>query len=223
MKPNTRLLSTVLGTVLLGTAATQASTYVLEDDKGGNSFGNTAGIVLDVDTTFNAFWGPDLVSGQQYTLDSISFYENSNTVGARYVSVYTGTGIYDGNTSDTHLGHSTNTIDFSTVTNGSLVTFNFTGITVTAGSDGWLGEGSLFFGWDNDATRNNNSSSEDNAVFRINVDTAPSTVQGAAIYAFGGISGNRSPELQVSLTPVPEPSVALLSGLGVLGLLRRRR
>ena len=59
--------------------------------------------------------------------------------------------------------------------------------------------------------------------FVIGTFTADSSTQAFTFAAASGYDANRTQFIAMQLRVIPEPSAALLGGLGVLALLRRRR
>ena len=231
-----------LATFSLFAGSASAATYIIQDGatppSSGAAFGATNGVALAVDTTYNTafsanspLWEPDLVAGQSYFLNSITLYSSGSANAdptALFLSVFNSSFAgFDGDTAAEHLGFSTNSVSFTGGT-GQAVTWNFSGIQVTADSDGSLttGSGTLYFFFDDDTTRNNLNAGPQRAVFRMDANTAGNTV------GSGVMSGNtaapitdRAPEMQAQLTAVPEPTTfaMLLGGVGVLIGFQRRR
>lgn len=205
-----------------------AEVFLLTDGGSGSPYGDTGGFVVDIDTTYNSSWNMPLVAGQQYRIESISIWEASDAKSpadatpvylAVFDSTYAG---FDGDTSAEYLLHSDNAIDHTATPDTSKITYTFTDLIVTAGSDGWLGDGLLYFLWDNDTVRNNWQGSGGVHPYQ-RIDSNPAAAgYGAAVFAFGSIQGSRVPEIEVTVTAVPEPATLVLLGVGGL-LLRRKR
>jgi hypothetical protein len=227
-KSTRRFLAVAAFAVAVSTGTSQAIVYTANDAPAGagNTF-QAAGVAIDIDSSYSSLLYDSLpVSGQVYRVVSVSLYiaPIPGETGNRYLSVfdYTFTG-FGVDTSGSHLGHSDNAIDVGAATSGELVTWTFNNsmILVTADSAGWnTGTGMLYFTGDTDQNRNNNGAQGIN-YFRIDGDQSP-VLYGSSVYNNGVLSA-RVPELIVTLVAIPEPSVALLSGLGVFALLHRRR
>ena len=211
-----------------------AEMLTITDGGSGSPYGDLSGFVLDVDTAYNnsgtstTGWDADLVAGQQYRIESISIWEASDAKSPPnatpvYLSVFDSTFAgFDGDTSAEYLLHSDNAIDHTATPDTSKITYTFTNLIVTAGSDGFGGNGLLYFLWDDDTIRNNFQTS--GGVHPLQrIDSNPAAAgYGAAVWAFGAIQSSRVPEIEVSMTLVPEPATMVLLGLGSL-LLRRKR
>lgn len=217
---------------LLASGPLHASTLLITDGGDGGPYGDTAGFVVDIDSTYS--YSTPLVAGQLYRLDSVSIWEASDFLDPAnstpaYLSVFGSSfavGGFDGDTAADHLGYSDNAIDHTATVDTTKITYTFTDLFVTADDDGALsGSGLLFFTWDDDTTRNNFGISSGVHPYQ-RIDSNPDAVDfGAAVYAFGSIQGQRVPEIEITVTPIPEPGSAalVLGGLGLLGLRRRRK
>lgn len=222
-----RLLFMVMCVGMVSMAS--AEVFLLTDGGSGSPYGDTGGFVVDIDTTYNSSWNIDLVAGQQYRIDSISIWEASDAKSpadptpvylAVFDSTYAG---FDGDTSAEYLLHSDNAINHTLTPDTSKITYTFTDLIVTAGSDGWLGNGLLYFLWDNDTIRNNWQGSGGVHPYQ-RIDSNPAAANyGAAVHAFGSIQGSRVPEIEVTVSAVPEPATMLLLGLGVLAAVNKRK
>lgn len=205
-----------------------AEVFLLTDGGSGSPYGDTGGFVVDIDATYNSSWNMPLVAGQQYRIESISIWEASDAKSpadatpvylAVFDSTYAG---FDGDTSAEYLLHSDNAIDHTATPDTSKITYTFTDLIVTAGGDGWLGDGLLYFLWDNDTIRNNWQGSGGVHPYQ-RIDSNPAAADyGAAVHAFGSIQGSRVPEIEVTVTAVPEPATLVLLGVGGLLLGRKR-
>ena len=138
-----------------------------------------------------------------------------------YLGIYTGNsaGVYTG-----FLGTSVNTVDFSTIANGTFVAFNFTGLNVTADNVPGSGSGLLYFGFQSGTTDSGGSLLTE-PMHRIDGSGGSITDYGNLVMAFGGTVSNRPLEFQAVVTPVPEPTTMALIGLSGASLLitgRRR-
>lgn len=203
-------------------------------DGTANNFGDTNGVAIDFDATTGlaANWTPDLSTSQQYSIDSVTLFNTSNAADSSTATVRLG--VYTTLTGETvggFQGVSTNTIDLSTVALGTPFTFNFSGISVTPGMNAGTGADIRYFAFQIGDTAITDLRAESTRVpiRRIDAETGSFTDELAAvIQASGntssGLVGNRAPEYSATITPVPEPSAAimLLGGAGILGVLRRR-
>lgn len=224
-------------------AAANVSAEVITIDSGNASgaYDTLVGFVVDVDTTYNSSapthstgWQGSLVAGQQYRIDSISLWEYSDTSTANenndtpvYLSVYDyeawdANGGFNGSAGTTHLKHSDNAIAHTDTVDGTKITYTFTDLTVTAGSDGWLGDGSLLFSWDDDTTANNYGSQGIHGLARVNADTA---TYGAAVMGQGSwLRTDRVTDIEITVTAIPEPAtLGLIAIFGGSVLFIRRR
>lgn len=228
MKNRPVLISSIIISAFIS-APTQASTILITDGGNGNPYGDTDGFVVDFDSSYD--WTPPLVAGQTYRIDSVSIWEASSAKDPAnstpvYLSVFGSSFAgFTGDTSASHLGFSDNAIDHTATPDTTKITYTFTNLFVTADADGALsGSGLLYFTWDDDTIRNNFQPSGGVHPFQ-RLDSNPQAVDfGAAIYAFGAIQTARVPEIEISVTLIPEPSsfgLAALAGIGCL--LRRRR
>jgi hypothetical protein len=137
------ILTAMLALLIAGSASAETITVT---DGTGNTYGDCYGAAVDFDAALPAVtapWTPALTAGQTYSLDSLSLRNSSADAGNVYLGVYTG---FTGpSTVSGFLGVSTNTVDFSTVTNGAWAQFNFSGINVTADATPGSGSGVLYF------------------------------------------------------------------------------
>ena len=206
-------------------------------DAANNNYGNANGVAIDFDATTGlaANWTPDLTS-QEYSINSVTLYQSTGLPGSgsEPSTATVRLGVYTTLTGETvggFQGVSTNTIDLSTVALGTPFTFNFSGISVTPGMNAGTGADIRYFAFQIGDTAITDLRAESTRVpiRRIDAETGSFTDELAAvIQASGntssGLVGNRAPEYSATITPVPEPSAAimLLGGAGILGVLRRR-
>ncbi|MCP5546626.1 MAG: PEP-CTERM sorting domain-containing protein [Akkermansiaceae bacterium] len=219
----------IVATALVGVPL-EAATLLITDGGDGTPYGDTDGFVVDFDSTYA--WTPALVAGQTYRIDSISIWEASDAKDPAnstpvYLSVFDSSFAgFNGNTAASHLGFSDNAIDHTATVDTSKITYTFTDLFVTVDNDGALGgSGLLYFTWDDNTTRNNFGTSGGVHPYQ-RIDTNPAASgYGAAVFAFGGIQTQRVPEIEITVTLVPEPtgSVLAIGGAGLLVLRRRRK
>jgi hypothetical protein len=107
----------------------------------------------------------------------------------------------------------------ATFTASSVNAFTHTGFTLTPATTYWVvvlstssADGFQWLGSTNTSVTSSNGSTHTARVFAAFADTTPTQ--------WSGVSGVLN---QVRITAVPEPSAALLGGLGMLAFLRRRR
>ena len=197
-------------------------------DSLANTYGNTQGLVVDFDTStaglnadITSGWDPALASGQEYSVDSISVISGAEVLagtGNVYLGAYSGldAGVLSG-----FLGTSTNAIDFTATANGDWVTFNFSGLNVTADTVTGSGTGMLYFIFQQDGNAKTGTGGDEIRLHRINIDTTIDQSLSSVI-AYGGLSTLRSLEYEAQITPIPEPATVVLLGLGTLAALRKR-
>lgn len=233
MKNRPALISSIIIAAFISAPA-QASTLLITDGGSGTPYGDTGGFVVDFDSSFTN-WDPDLVAGQTYRIDSISIWEASdsnNPVNSTpvYLSVFDSSFVgFTGDTSASHLGFSDNAIDHTATIDTTKITYTFTDLFVTADADGLIaassGSGLLYFLWDDDTVRNNFGASGGVHGYQ-RIDTNPNAndpAYGVAVYAFGAIQAQRVPEIEISVTMIPEPSSFGLAALAGVGCFVRRR
>ena len=203
-------------------------------DGTANNYGNANGVAIDFDATTGlaADWMPDLSTSQAYSINGVTLFNTSNAADSSTATVRLG--VYTTLTGETvsgFLGVSTNTINLSTVALSAPFTFNFSGISVTPGMSAGTGADIRYFAFQIGDTAITDLRAESTRVpiRRIDAETGSFTDELAAvIQASGntssGLVANRAPEYSATITPVPEPSAAimLLGGAGILGVLRRR-
>lgn len=229
MKPShTRNLLLAALMLAASSAVSHAAVIFQPSGVGTGNFGQPAGITVNASTT-GPSWTPLLADGGIYTVSDITFTKNraaASTVGDLWVGVYFSDGIL-ANRQDlantTYLGSSTNFINYNNAANQAALTWTFEGLSFTASPTSHLhfvfqdGAGELSAV----PARPNN----DNDLLRFNND-ASNTLDnlGAGIIPGGNngpTSSNRVPVM--TLTVIPEPATAMMSALGMLASLRRRR
>ncbi|GEM_PF-977800 len=224
-----------------------AATLTVDEAGTANSFGRTSGIAIDYNTsTSDAVWDTNLVDGQEYSVDSVSLYLNSWTADtdSYYLGVYTDitTDAVGGGQDDTlsgFLGTSTNALNLSALDGGSkdLVTWNFSGINVTADDTAGSGSGILYFilqtGTSALSTTGPRPGQGEQSFHRIDGTSATfSDFLSATIESsfngndnFSDIVAIRPLEYQTTVTAIPEPSSLLLvtSVIGAWLCIRSRK
>lgn len=227
MKQKALLLSSLLG---LGLTSVASAATLSVTDNGTSIYTSAQGFAIDFtsaapnNSSLTTGWSPTLLAGTTYILSSISPQLSGvveNGTGNFYLGVYTG--LSGGNLTG-FLGTSTNTVNFASVTAGSFQQYDFSGINVTAdaAADG-AGTGLLHFIFQSGTTglASLNASSDSVGVYRSGP-SSPFATGYSAIIAGTNLVGNRAPNY-TAVVAVPEPSTAILGGLGVLGLMLRRR
>lgn len=207
--------------------------FVSVTDADSNGYGDFSGLVIDFDATTGlaADWTPDLVDGQVYSVDSISVWARSATYDADlYLGVYSG--VAKTNTSGAYtygsfLGASDATVNLATVGTGK-VTWDFSGINVTADNVAGGGSGELFFVLQTATTAQNQLIDVGNTagIRRIDGGDGSYTDELAAILHDDTefLKTARTPEYEAQITAIPEPatlSMIALFGVGVLFIRRR--
>lgn len=196
-----KVICLISALLIVGMAS--AETITVDDDAtGGNSYGNCAGFAIDFDTTaplaaasITTGWDPVLTDGGIYALDSISIQYGGSVVagsGIVYLGVYNG-----GVNGEGFLGASVNPIDFNTTAADEWVTFEFSGIHVTADSVVGSGTGLLYFRYITNP--DGIISDQQISTRRLNYDANMS--QGlAGIIAYNTLQGARAPEYQALIS-----------------------
>jgi hypothetical protein len=150
----------------------------------------------------------------------VSLRNGSADAGPVYLGVYSGNslGAFTG-----FLGASVNSVDFSTVTDGTFATFNFNSITVTADNVAGSGSGLLYFGFQSSQAASG-SSLLTRSMHRIDGFGSYSVADyGNNVLAYGAMQTTRALEFQAVVTAVPEPASLALFGLSGMALLYARR
>ncbi len=200
------------------TIVTAYGTIAGVDDanQAGPMFGQ--GITVDVGTATPAIEIPATVYLQQLSFQSTSSTTGVGT-GSVYIHVYDSFAV-DGDDTPSEIGNlvavSSTTVDLDSVTPNQTLTwlFNFEAISSSSTYQYVLAENTQ------PATVEDSSNLATNG-FELNTGD-PYT--GGQAYRANGTTNDWDMEFELSTSDVvPEPSVVLLGGLGVLGLLRRRR
>jgi hypothetical protein len=204
-----------------GLASLASAEVVVVYDNTGDSYGNTQGFRIDFDastSSANVDWTPDLVDGQEYSLDSLTLKADSGNVTATgvYLGVYTG---YDAGTWSGFLGVSDQAYDWGTPAVDTELEYTFSGINVTVDSTVGSGSGLLYFMYQyGTQARTTYEITRATCKWNLGMNDTFANVIGDG----GVIVSDRAPEYAAKLTVVPEPATMLLLGLGGL-LLRRKR
>lgn len=207
---------------LLAVGSASAATITVTDGT-GNTYGAAVGIGIDFDSSLTpatAPWTPTLVSGLTYSVNSVSLRDGGAAAGPVYLGVYTGNslGVFTG-----FLGSSLNSVDFSTVADGTFATFNFNSISVTADNVAGSGSGLLYFGFQSSQSDSGNALLT-RAMHRIDgFGTYSVADYGNNVLAYGTMQTTRALEFQSVVTAVPEPTSLALFGLSGMALVYARR
>lgn len=125
-----RMMIALISVVAAGVVQAEMVTVT---DAAANDYGATSGVAIDFDATtgLTANWNADLVSGQQYEVDSISLYLGAQgTINEDlYLGIYTGLdeqiGVQAAATLSGFLGVSQNTINLATAPLDTALTWTF--------------------------------------------------------------------------------------------------
>lgn len=176
-------------------------------------------------------------AASSYTLDSVTFYKGDLGGGSAtlFLDVYIAPDATeadpDVDTSTvglTYLGSSTNSFDYGALTVGDgaagtlggQMTWTFSGIELAVDRDVFL-----IFSSDNQAGGFQGTSTSTNTVGvpASSVYTNIGNADSDPLFGGTGDASDQDHVYSVEVTAVPEPSIALLGGLGLLVLSRRRR
>ena len=231
MKKTTLLMLAAVLTA--GSVWAQTTNTVTATDGAGNAYGNCVGFVIDFNANGGTYapWTPSLVSGLQYSLNSISIKSGATGSATDYLGVYAGnvagTGSSINLSSLTFLGASENAINFATAPTLTWLQYDFSGINVTADSvtpGTFTGSGTLLFVYQ---PINTAESSWQNPVstIRFNATGTIAADSLSQIYGNNNWASQRAPQYEASVTavPTPEPSTMALAALGGASLLFWRR
>lgn len=252
------LKSMILAAALVGVASAAQAAAINVTDGNGNQYGNGQGLVIDFNTAAitapsggTGMCSPALTSGQAYTLGSVSVRSGVAAAGdvsfgsAVYLGVYDGMPASGANAPH-FFGVSTNSISFTTATNGNWQAFNFsttTPITVTADSTVWNADGSTTPSGHTSANPAGAGSGVLYFVFQTGTDALTGlpgpvvklqridggpgneemSLYHSVVIGNGGPVQSRTAEYQATLTAVPEPTSLALLGVSSLLVLRRRK
>jgi hypothetical protein len=215
--------------------AQTTNTVTATDGTTGSAYGVTVGFVIDFNANGGTLapWTPSLVSGLQYSLNSISIQSGAVGSATDYLGVYYGNVAGSGQSINlstlTFLGASQNAINFSTAPTLTWLQYNFSGINVTADSvtpGTFTGSGTLLFAYQ---PINTAESSWQNPVSTLRFGNgAGATVNAdslSEIYGNNNLVAGRAPQYEASVTavPTPEPGTMALAALGGASLLFWRR
>jgi PEP-CTERM motif len=235
MKKTTLLM--LAAALTAGSVWAQTTNTVTATDGSTGAYGACVGFLIDFNANggADASWTPALVSGVQYSLNSISIKSGATGSATDYLGVYygnvggvAGTGQGFSLSSLTFLGASENAINFATApTLTTWLQYNFSGINVTADSvtpGTFTGSGTLLFVYQ---PINTAESSWQNPVSTIRFN-ATSTIAAdslSQIYGNNNWASQRAPQYEASVTavPTPEPGTMALAALGGASLLFWRR
>jgi len=198
-------------------AATIISQTVESSDAGAGMYGQAfevAGTLTD--TALSSFTIYKGNGGGGTATGFIDVY----TVGtANTASLNFGTGVETGNLN--FLGSSTNSFDTTAVSDGGAMTWSFANIALPT-------DEAIFLVFSSDSGASTSFSGTSTQVEGATANQNFTNITAAASHTlgFGGDFSTASAsdtDNRYSITLVPEPSSALLGGLGLLALLRRRR
>ena len=218
-------MNKITTTLSLLTAMLATSTYaavITQTTANSGSGSANYGLEFELNSTFFT---------EDQVLDSITFYwqDKGGPTGSMFVDIYSLSGTQDATSPDfsstntsgdmnlSYLGSSTNSIDYGAITVASTaMEFTFSGITLARDVDLFA----VFSTDDNDG--NWVGASTDIATSGYSYTNIAGT---GSDPLFGGVGDSDSQDLtyDIQMSAVPEPSAALLGGLGALLLLRRRR
>jgi hypothetical protein len=230
MKKTTLLMLAAVLTA--GSVWAQTSTVTATDGTTGSAYGGCNGFVIDFNANGGTFapWTPSLVSGLQYSLNSISIQQASAGSTTEYLGVYYGNVAGSGQSislsSLTFLGASENAINFSTAPTLTWLPYNFSGINVTADSvtpGTFTGSGTLLFVYQ---PINTAETTWPTTVSTLRFNTGLTTINAdslSEIYGNNNLVGQRAPQYEASVTAAPEPGTMTLAALGGASLLFWRR
>ena len=211
--------------------AQTTSTVTATDGTTSATYGVCNGFLIDFNANSGtrAPWTPSLVGNQQYSLNSISIELGAANSSTEYLGVYSGnvggvagTGQGFNLGSLTFLGTSQNAINFSTVTLDTWLTYNFSGINVTADAvtpSTFTGSGTLLFVYQPIPTA---ETSWPTTVSTLRFNTGLSTIAAdslSEIYGNNNWVSQRAPQYEASVTVAPEPSTLALGGFSGLAFL----
>ena len=213
-------------------------------DSAGNNYGKTSGVAIDFDasTGLSADWAPDLATGQQYRVDSLTLFLGGQGLVDEdlYLGVYTGLdeqiGVQAAATLSGFQGVSDNTINLFSADLNTALTWSFTGdaFQVTPESNPGAGGDILYFVLQTGtgALADTGSIQSDDRPFR-RINTGGSFDDELSATIHGSRNNNttspdlvfdRALEYEAQITAIPEPAtlgMVTLFGGGIL-LIRRR-
>ncbi len=186
------------------------------------TFGRTDGVFVPFAAPAASNWSPTLVNGQVYAINSVSYIKNNTdaTFANLWIGIYTSYTPTSGALSG-FLGSSSNSVAWGTAANGSTQNWNFSGVSATADTSSTL---YLMFQTSATAIGAQLDVAEGAIALRRLPDADGGLAAGAGIIQGEATTRNdRTPFMTLATTAVPEPSTLLLSTLGGLVLLRRKR
>ncbi len=190
------------------------------------TYGDLNGVAIDFDSTVRsqADWTPDLVAGDEYTIDSIGFRVNTGdakflaTVDI-YLGVYTG---LSGTTLSGFEGVSDSAVTLTDASGVVSAVWDFTGMTVTPEANAGSGGDQRYFVFQTGTAALTEIGTLDIPLMRATT-TYANRLSGIlrGDNQTPGLSTSRSPDYTATLT-IPEPTSLALIALG-MGLVAWRR
>ncbi|NWK55048.1 PEP-CTERM sorting domain-containing protein [Verrucomicrobiaceae bacterium N1E253] len=201
-------------------SAATVSTVSVELGAGTGNYDSTGGVAIDFDSTtgLTADWSPDLLTTTTYSINSLTLEESGDLDSNAYLGVYTS---FVGGVLSGFQGVSDQTQNEATATGINLLTWTFTGITVTPEANAGSGGDVRYFVFQEGTSAITGIENQTHTLRRVA--TNYNTTLSAMLKTSGTVTETRNPTYSAVVTAVPEPSSAALLGLGGVTLLLRRR
>lgn len=212
MKLKASIILALAGSI---TAASAATTLITTDPTtytdGGTSEGNWHYQSLTLNDAGFTATGDAL--GASVTIQSITFaHDTASTADGLYLVAMT-----DVTDLSTIAAQSTNSVDQTGLAGGALMTWNFSGDTLSTSTE-------YFFAWYQDTGGANGTIDAGDTAATARIAMNASTIAGGLRNApTGGIASAQDGMMNIQVNNVPEPSSTALLGLGGLALILRRR